>query len=201
MFLFKKKLSHVSCLVSPNERGQMLVEAMVSITIIIFALLGGLALLTNALGINRMVADRFTAAYLAGEGIEITRNILDSNYVQGQVWNYGDFDKNWCYEMDYNTLCLTPIGSCSVLNSATRVTPCNDNKGSTRALNLDSNGYYSYGFGSPTKFYRTISISKLLDSVSNQYGVHVISTVDWATRIFSTDSVSVEDYFYHWRLP
>ena len=69
------------------KRGYMLVELMVSISLLVVGFLGFLGLLSRSLSLNRVVADQFIANYLAMEGIEITKNLIDSNIIQGSPWN------------------------------------------------------------------------------------------------------------------
>src|SRR3989344_7355701 len=72
-----------------RRSGQALVEVMVAVSILTVGFLGIVGLLSRALALNRVVADNYTATYLAAEGIEITKNIVDGNVVQGQPWNSG----------------------------------------------------------------------------------------------------------------
>src|SRR3989344_2698906 len=77
-----------------NLSGQFLVEAIVAISIIVVGLLGILSLLSSALSLNRVVADQYTASYLAAEGIEVVKSIIDRNVIAGNgdgitPWNQG----------------------------------------------------------------------------------------------------------------
>ena len=42
-----------------------------------------LSLLSNSIALNRVVNDQFIANYLAMEGIEVVKNIVDGNIIQG----------------------------------------------------------------------------------------------------------------------
>ena len=55
-----------------RSSGQVLIEAMVAISIVTVGLLGIFSVLSRSLSLNRTVADNYVAANLAAEGIEIS---------------------------------------------------------------------------------------------------------------------------------
>src|SRR3989338_8190490 len=114
-----------SCSLYSQEKcaGQSLIEAMVAIGIIVFGILSTLGLLSRALSLNRVVSDQFTATYLAAEGIEVVKNLIDANIIQGRPWNNGFTTGG--FEIDYNGVSLEP------------------NQGRRLLLDLTS-GHYSY---------------------------------------------------------
>jgi len=61
-----------------NQKGQLFVENMVAISIIIIGLLSVLALLSYSISFTRVVADQYIANNLAMEGIEIAKNRIDT---------------------------------------------------------------------------------------------------------------------------
>src|SRR3989338_4555341 len=81
-------------------KGVVLVEVIVAISIVLTGIVATYTLATRAIGLNRIVAERHVATYLAAEGIEIVKNFIDSNVLAGQPWNSGLSDG--CYELDYN---------------------------------------------------------------------------------------------------
>ena len=60
-----------------DDKGQMMVEAIIALSLINISLLGVFVLLSNSIGTNREVADKYVAINLASEGIEIVKNIVD----------------------------------------------------------------------------------------------------------------------------
>ena len=70
-----------------KQRGQLLIEAMVAVSLMLVGLLGIFGVLSRSLGLSRVAADQFVAVNLASEGIEIAKNLLDSNIKQGLAWN------------------------------------------------------------------------------------------------------------------
>ena len=64
-----------------SQKGQILIESVVAMSLIVIGLLGILTLLSNSIAFNRNVANKLTATYLA-EGIEVMKSIADENYTQ-----------------------------------------------------------------------------------------------------------------------
>ncbi|MEK7182766.1 MAG: prepilin-type N-terminal cleavage/methylation domain-containing protein, partial [Patescibacteria group bacterium] len=60
-----------------HETGQTLVELMIAMSVMSVGLLGVFAVLSQSLGLNRVVANQYVAANLAAEGIEVVKNIAD----------------------------------------------------------------------------------------------------------------------------
>ena len=155
------------------KKGQLLIESMIAISIIVVGLLGLVGLLSRSLSLNRVVSDQFTANYLAAEGIEVVKNIVDANTVQKQPWNLGL--ANGEYQVSYDSVQL----------ESTLRQPLVFEEGT---------GRYSYGFGRPTSFVRTIKIELL-----SQDEIKVNSIVNWTTRGGGKFEVNTEDHFFNWR--
>lgn len=156
-----------------RNKGQLIIESMISISIAVVGILGILALLSRSTSLNRVVSDQFTGAYLAAEGIEITKNIIDANIIQLKPWNEGF--SSGSFEADYNSAELE-------LNQ-------------NRQFLFDSaDNLYSYGAGNQTNFVRTINI-QLVGSEE----IKVNSIVKWTTRGGGKFEVNLEDHFFNWR--
>lgn len=165
--------------------GQALVEVMVAVAILTVGFLGIVSLLSRALALNRVVSDNYIATYLAAEGIEITKNIIDGNIKQGLVWNVGSGISN-CGSSGPGS------GGCEVDWSSLIMQPYAD-----QPLDFDENKkIYDYGGGAtPTPFRRRIVVTLLPDG--NE--VKVESQVKWITLGGGTSEVTLEDHFYKWR--
>ena len=161
------------------RKAQSLIETMVGLGVLTVGLLGLIALLSRSLGLSNYVSENYIATYLAAEGIEITKNILDHNAKVGGItaWNSGffngDFEADWLSE----SLSL---------------------QGVPRPLLLDPvSGLYSYQIGgTQTKFFRTIHV-ELVDI--NHLKIN--SIVVWATSqgivgLSGNAQVNVEDHFF-----
>lgn len=157
-----------------SRRGQVIVEAIVALSVLVVGFLGAFALLSRALYLNRVIADNYTATYLASEGIEVVKNLVDHNFLAGQPWNEGFSDGD--FKVEYST----------------DSTPLQLYIGNTLRFDPLTN-FYSYSGSEPTKFTRRIRIT--LVSIDE---MKVASIVDWSTGL-AQSSVNLEDRFFNWR--
>ena len=162
-----------------SRKGYLFIEAMVAISIIILGILGMVVLLSRSLSINRVISDQFDASYLASEGIEVVKNIIDANVIQGRPWNDGL--GNGDFEIVYNSLIMEPD--------------------SNRYLLFDSGtGRFNYQTGSLTFFVRTVSLEQIDDDcVPGAERIRVNSLVEWRTRGGGDFKIDLEDNFFDWR--
>lgn len=161
-----------------NSRGQLLIESLVAITVIAIAILGIFTLSSRSISLNRVVSDQYTATYLAAEGIEVIKNIIDTNVVYDcQGWNTGVNVLNRDYSVDYKT-------------DDSSALPVYDDE----PVHFED-GLYSRSTGEPTKFFRKVR----LEQGNNANSLKVISTVEWENRGGATFDVVLEDVFYDWR--
>jgi Tfp pilus assembly protein PilV len=158
-----------------GEGGELLVELMVAMSVMVIGLLGVFAVLAQSLSVNRSAADQYVAAGLAAEGIEVVKNILDSNFIQGKPWNEG-LNLNGDFGVQYNSTAL-------------------DQSLARQFLKFDpASGKYSYDSGTPTRFIRTISISNLS---ANE--IRVNSQVEWTDKSGQKMKLNLEDHFFNWK--
>lgn len=151
-----------------------MIEAIVALSIAVVGLLGILALISRSVSLNRVVADRYVAAYLATEGVEIVKNLVDRNSLASRPWNEGISSGE--FEADYN-------------DSALRLN-------SSRPLQFDKeNGIYSYDLGDPTRFQRKIAVQLSTDGES----MKINSIVNWTSRGGGDFELNVEEHFLNWR--
>ncbi len=149
----------------------MLVESIIAVSIIVTGLLGVLRVLSYSLALNRDVGEKIIATYIAAEGVEAVKNIIDANYVNSSSWNNGLNDGD--YEVSYDSGSLTPY--------------------SDNYLRIQ-NGIYSYAQeGEQTLFKRKIHI----DNISPNE-IRVVSTAAWPTKK-GTVKIDLEDHFFNWR--
>lgn len=161
------------------KKGQILVEALVSITIVTIGLLGIFSLLSQSLASNRLITDEYIATNLAAEGIELIKNLIDQNILEGKSWNGGGCLKEGSHELDYNDGLDTT--SCLFNNQFLR-------------FDLAS-GIYSYDLGTPTNFKRRVEIS----STDLNKEIQVNSVVTWIGRGGKELEVNLEDRFFKWQ--
>jgi hypothetical protein len=167
--------------------GQSLVEVMVALSVLVVGFLGILTLLSQSLSINEDLSNQVTATYLASEGIELAKNILDHDMYQhlaGQGLGWGTaFGSGGDFQLDYTTCdaLLTPATACKppIYSGAT--------------LSFDStDDLYSYNSGSPTPFTRDIRVKP-----NGSSEITVDSIVTWDVG-GGTQTIVLEDDFYNW---
>lgn len=162
-----------------SRQGQLIIEATVSTSIMIVGLLGIFVLLSRSLNMYHTAAQQYVATNLAAEGIEVTKNILDSNLIRGLAWNDGGFatTETKFYGIQYNSLALE-LG-----------TP-------DKYLLYDSlTGLYALDTGSQTPYKRIVTIK----SLSGDDEIQVNSVVTYKTNTGANFEVNLEDHFYNWR--
>jgi hypothetical protein len=159
---------------SDRMRGEVLVEALVALSIITVGLLGAFSLISKSMALNKLVSERHIATYLAAEGIELVKNLIDANVIGNDPWNQGLAAGD--YEISYNDSQLSSFQD--------------------RFLNYDgSTGFYNYVSGIHSKYKRTITIS-YFDSERMQ----VNSIVTWEGKSdIGARTVNLEDRFFNWR--
>ncbi|MFA6136415.1 MAG: hypothetical protein WC705_03630 [Candidatus Paceibacterota bacterium] len=167
-----------------NKKGQMLAETMVGLGMAVLGILGFLSLLSYAIGLNRVISDQYVSTYLASEGIEVVKNILDGKWLSGDGFGLGE----GFYEVDYDSASLRYISSSE-----------SEAKDISRFMNVDSSSKrYSYKLTSQrvvTPFKRILH----LQQVTNPDRVIVNSKVFWESRSGSDFEINLEDVFFGWR--
>lgn len=152
-------------------KGFTLLETIVAVGLIVVGLVSALALITTSLFYVSNIQDRLAAANLMAEGLEVTRNIRDNNWLQSLAWNNGLADGD--YQVAYDSTALSSFSGSPLL--------------------LDSNGIYNYTSGTATSYVRKISISNL-----SSYELQVISTVTWQRKGINYTN-SAEGHLFNWK--
>lgn len=167
-----------------NKKGQMLIELMVALGVLTVGFLGMVSLLSKAVALNRTISENYQATYLATEGVEIVKNILDANLIQGKPWNDG-FSGVGSYELQYD--------STSIPSSFLDRVP----EGLTK-IKTNDEGFFGYNIPGEniktTSFTREIKLERV-----GGYAVRVNSIVRWTSRGGGEFETNIEDYFYNWR--
>jgi hypothetical protein len=158
-----------------GRRGSFLVETMVALSLVLVGILGMVVLLTRSLQLTANVTQRAVAAYLAAEGIEVMKHLIDVDIAKGEGWTPGDLPSS--FEVQYNS--AAPIAL----------------SGNARPLRLDAvGGLYSYDEGSsPTPFRRAIAVTMVGDDEVR------INSVVTSTLRGTNETINLEDHFFNWR--
>jgi prepilin-type N-terminal cleavage/methylation domain-containing protein len=167
-----------------KNKGFTALELLTAILVIAIGVLGAYSVVQRIFAQTIDSANRIQAAYLAKEGIEVVRNIRDTNWVERNPdWDDGLGAGNW--EADYNDSSLTSCpGACTSSN--------------LRFLRIDGSGFYSYSFGgTATKFKRKITISSVAP-VSGKDGIKIEVEVSWQKR-GKEHRLTIQENLYDWK--
>ncbi len=152
------------------KKGFTLLETIIAIAILVGSSLAVYGATARILANVNEQKTKFIAAYLAQEGIEVVRNMRDTNWISSAPdWNTG-LDAG-DYRVQYDSTSLLANGDV--------------------ALKLDSNHFYNYDTGTATQFKRKITLSQPTD-----YIVKIIAEVSWPGQ---TSPITVEEFLYNWR--
>ncbi|MDD3488156.1 MAG: hypothetical protein PHH35_02280 [Candidatus Pacebacteria bacterium] len=174
-------LKHFSICQKNRNKAFTLVEALVAITVVITGILSALILVTRVLYSTRIIQDRLTASFLAQEGMELVRQIRDTNFIR-KLQPKGE-GVNWLTNM-------TPSKDFYIIDA---------NKGELKKapssipyLLYDKKIGFNYTSGEVTPFQRKIRIEQVNN---NQIRVTLIMT--WKTKKTEFE-LEVEDHLFYW---
>jgi len=170
------------------KHGFTLLEVIIAIFILLVGVTAALVLITRTVSQISVSSSRLIAAYLTQEGIEIVRNIRDTNWLEGGAWDEGlvppDID------------CLTT--GCEADYIATTVEdPHIDLSDNFKVygdnfLKIDGSGFYNYTSGTDTRFKRKITIVSGTDTLT--------VTVETAWSEKGKDYThTAQEVLYNWR--
>lgn len=171
-----------------KEKGFTLIETFVAITILTIAIVAPMSLVARSLSISYYVRDEITASYLAQEGIEVVRNVRDSNLI--------DYLKNGD---GVDQMAGIPIGTEFLVDSGlSSLDPFQNCSGLCPPISYNGEFYgYNDGIGNwvPTKFTRTV-VAEYADDANDDLEVRV--TVTWQTGGFQVRTVTLVEHIYRW---
>lgn len=138
-----------------KNKGFTIIEVVIAIFLITVGIGSSVALINRNNSFNQTLSSRLVAVYLSQEGIEIVRNIRDTNWLSSSGWNVGLGAGDW--QADYTSVALSAYtGS---------------------LLNIDASGFYGYGAGTATKYKRKITISYPQADIMD-----IVVRVEWLDR-------------------
>ncbi len=163
-----------------NKKGFTLLEVMIATVILVIGVVGIYTAFSRMVILTSGIPSRLIAAYLSQEGIEIVRNIRDTNWlIGGQSWDEGLTGCHGGCEADYKTGTLQ------------EETPLRSYGGDY--LNIDQDNFYSYSTGVPTKYKRKITIEEIDPNI-----LKVNILISWEAKRKSYD-FETEEYLYNWK--
>jgi len=147
-----------------------LLEVLVSIFVITIGIVTAVNLIGSAIGSVAISKSQIIAVNLCQEGLEVVRNIRDTNWEEQEIWNNGL--SNGDYQVAYNSTSLSPF-----LDNPLLVDDI----------------LYQYLDGDTTPFYRRITINNIDD-----HTLEVVSKVTWRQRGRDFEVVA-KTRLYDWR--
>ncbi len=170
------------------QKGFTLTEVIMAISVLMIGVVGVYIVFGSAVSSLPYISSRITAAYLAQEGVEIIRNIRDSNWIENEnkssvtvAWDDGLNEGEW--QADYNDNQLRECFS-----------PCSYNSDNLFFLRTEDNKFYNYDLGDNTPYKRKIIIEKD-PSQPDMLKVKVI--VQWKIK-GKLQEIKAEDHLYNW---
>ena len=168
-----------------KENGQLLIEALVAISVMMVGMLAVFGVLSESLSLNRVAADQYIAANLASEGIEIVKNMIDSEYPLSA------FGSSISPALGGNSKCAIDINT----QPGGEGWECRSTTSALPALRLSEEWSYNLDDGNQTKFKRYVEIEMPeADKI-----IEVKSTVEWGRKGGASSRITVVDEFYNWR--
>ncbi len=171
-------------------KGFTVLEVILAITILTTAVAGAFILIIQVISASATIQSKLIVSELAQEGIEIVKNIRDTNWLRQAdnpeiPWYNGLDQGDW--EADYASQNLTSRSF-----------------GSGTYLYIDDNGFYSYSPSqNQTKFKRKITISERrdLDEPPDEEidRLKVSVEIQWEDRGKTHPPIIVHAYLYNWR--
>ena len=180
-----------------SESGQVIVESLVAMSIIVGSLMGMLYLSRTAIGLHREIADRIVATNLAAEGIEIVKNTIDNSVLTCDVGGGGASDADWslaCEEWNKDFYQQTQTFGVSYAS--------NGKLDASKILDFDAvSGRYGYDLPSSSRrpgsrsFTRAVTVQNMGET---RQQLRVTALVTWEAR-GGEERVELKTDFYDWR--
>ena len=178
------KFQQISTNFKKKQKAFTLVEVLIAVSILTIGILSGFILITKVLYNTAVIQDRLTASFLAQEGIELVRQVRDSNFLQimnGESVEWKDGLADGSYTIESKAGSEQPITLVFV----------DTGEGSDFLYNDDTK-IYNYTTGEPTTFNREIKITTINDDE-----IRVESIMKWKTRTIDFNLI-VEDHLFNW---
>jgi len=155
-----------------SNKGFSLIELIIVIFVIFVAFVTAYSVNQKIISYGLLSGSRFQATYLAQEGLELVRNIRDSNYISGNLWNNGLASCQSGCQIDYDDNSLSPYNDSFLKKESV---------------------FIGYGNGvRNTLFKRRIVVTPISDDK-----MEVTSEVFWQAQ-GKRNSVILKDFLYDW---
>jgi prepilin-type N-terminal cleavage/methylation domain-containing protein len=162
-----------------RKNGFTMIEMIAALFVVSVGIMGVFSLVSQTISYINIISSRLTAIYLSQEGMEIIRNIRDSNFLKINKGEEGNWDDNLPNDNEYYNL---DYQSQSIPDS---INNCNGNS------HLEISGGF-YKCSSSGQFERKAKITKIGDDK-----IDVVIEVSWQERGRS-HQVVVRESLYQW---
>ncbi|MGC9611243.1 MAG: hypothetical protein ABSE68_03460 [Minisyncoccia bacterium] len=182
-----------------NNKGSVLIEAIVGISLVMVGILGIVSLLVKSSSFYGSASNQLKATYLAAESIETVKNVLDAGFLEylsgAPNKDWGWLKDGWYYvdsESAGDSLSFLPADFAGPESADFLNLILNDPN------NPAAGGIYvgSSSGGDPTIFRRVVNVTNGSDSVTGTAYTDVLSYVSWDEKGDSRQ-VSLQDRFYN----
>ncbi|MCX6738200.1 MAG: prepilin-type N-terminal cleavage/methylation domain-containing protein [Candidatus Parcubacteria bacterium] len=174
-----------------NQKGFTLIEMIITIGVVSVGIVGAFIAVQQGIIAVDYANSRFTAALLAQEGVEIIKNIRDTNlleynYISTSIaWNEdlrtGDFEVQYTDPRLINPILTQPACSPSCSPDGLRL------------LKKSTTAFYNYNTGDDSRFKRVVHIES-----PNNDQMDATITVYWQKRGGGYYSISLLQHLYNW---
>ncbi len=174
-----------------NDNGFTLIEMLITITVVSVGIMGVFIAVQQGIIAVDYSSSRFTAALLAQEGVEIIKNIRDTNLLE---YNYVSASTIWSEGLgagDFEVQYTDPTTANPVLGQPICSPSCGPD--GLRLLKRSISGFYNYDSGEDTRFKRLIHIES-----PNADQLDATITVYWKKRGGGYYSISLLQHLYNW---
>lgn len=167
-----------------------MVELIVAIAILSFGVIGVYGAFSPVISLTYTIPARLTAVYLAQEGLEIARNIRDTNFIKAAsnpavTWSDGLINCGLGCQADYTTGTVAQ-------SAQSQLQAYNDNN----YLRLDYNGFYNYTAGEVvTVFKRKVTVV-IPEETPNVAHIFVAIMWEYAGRPYN---FLTDGFLYNWK--
>lgn len=191
MILLKKKF---------RNSGFTLVEVMVAVAVLSIGLIGAANLITYNISNSAKAINKTIATNLAQEGIELVRNIRDTNWLSGSSWDnnlvqgLGNIRriKFFCGGLVNQNINPAPadIDACGAACRVYTYTKISDG---SKCYSDDFGNQIGYNAPQATSFYRLITVDKL-----DANSILTMANIKWLER-GDARYLNIQEILYNWR--
>jgi len=163
-----------------KKQGFTMIEMIAAIFMVSVGIAAVFSLVIQSTSYVDLATYRLTAIYLAQEGVEVARNIRDSNILKMGRTGIGDWDDNFSLGSDYYNF-----------DYRSQAIPDNTNCSGKNYLQI-SGGFYVCSSNASAQFQRKIRLNQLSSDK-----IEVVVNVFWTDK-GKTNGVSVSEIIYKW---